>query len=72
MALADLSGISYTGTPGAALNAIAANTATIATKSAGLDNLADIKTNTGNVATATGKLAGAVNASDQIETHPNT
>lgn len=72
VALADLSGISYTGTPGAALNAIAANTATIATKSAGLDNLADIKTNTGNVATATGKLAGAVNASDQIETHPNT
>lgn len=65
-----------------ALGTIATNTAnikdystalgTIATKSAGLDNLADIKTNTGSVATNTGKLAGAVNASDQIETHPNS
>ena len=59
----------------AALATIATNTAnikdystsigTIATKSAGLDNLAGIKT-------AADKLAGAVNESDQIETHPNT
>lgn len=72
----------------AALAAIATNTGVIATKSAGLDNLADIKTaaqavatnsanikdnstEIGNIATAAGKLAGAVNASNQIETHPN-
>lgn len=59
----------------AALATIAANTANIkdystsigaiATKSAGLDNLAGIKTDAD-------KLAGAVNADNQIETHPNT
>lgn len=43
----------------ASLAAIATATGTIATKSAGLDNLADIKTNTGAIATNTGTLASA-------------
>ena len=52
VAVADLSGISPAAGPGNALAAIAAGVATIATKSAGLDNLADIKTNTGTLADA--------------------
>lgn len=48
------------------LAAIAENTGTIATKAGA------IATNTEGVGTAAGKLAGAVNNSNQIETHPNT
>lgn len=59
VAVADLSNVGNAPAPGAALNAIASGVATIATKSAGLDNLADIKTNTGNIATNTGTLADA-------------
>jgi hypothetical protein len=66
----------------AAINKDAGNLADVVTKLGAIkDELATIKTNTGNIKdyttavgsinTAITKLSGAVNASDQIETHPN-